>query len=95
MLAGMAKAPRDLRTIPQVIAALGDGDSRVGRQVLLRLTGKHQQNITNWLAFGKIPKVFFLPVSQALAARGCRVRPSLFGLAPLRGGRVSTNTAHL
>lgn len=71
-----------LRTVDQVIEALGDGDKQAGRRELLRITGRRTQHVTNWLAEGRIPKVFWIVVSKALDRRGHSARPELFGIAP-------------
>jgi hypothetical protein len=83
MMPGMPQAREELTTVSQVIEALGKGDKFKGRRKLLQLTGRQTQHVTNWLAFGKIPKVFYLPIQAALKRR-YRVSPDLFGLEPAR-----------
>jgi len=80
---------RELRTIDQVLLALGDGDRSLGRAELRRITGKPQQNITNWCAFGFLPKWTYIILSHALEPQGFTIKPALCGLPAPRVRKAS------
>lgn len=74
---------RMVRSIQQVFEALGDGDARLGRAVLIKLTGKLTQHVTNWLAEGALPRYTYLVVSEELKQRGFQLDPAVCRVTPL------------
>lgn len=66
---------KQLNNVDQVIAALGDN------QGLAQLTGKTTQHVTNWRAYGKLPKKFFIPLQRELTKRGYKAPPEIWGMA--------------
>lgn len=72
---------RELVTVESVLEALGEGDKRAGRLVLMALTGRKTQYVTNWLAAGRLPAWSFLTVSKELERRGYSATPTLWGIA--------------
>jgi len=66
---------RALRSARAIIAAIG------GNGPVAVLTGRKTQHVTNWKHGGRLPASTFLVLTAALAERGYRASPKLWGIA--------------
>lgn len=66
---------RTLRTTNDVFRALG------GISAVAKITSSSYNASANWKSFERFPARFYLVLSDALAQRGYRVSPHLFGMA--------------
>lgn len=65
---------RELRTASEVIDALG------GTAETARLTGKKDQHVSNWRAYGLLPSSTFLILQAELRDRDLSAPPSIWGI---------------
>lgn len=65
---------KPLNNIDQVIKALGDN------QGLAELTGKTTQHVSNWRAFGRLPRKFYIPLQRRLTRLGYKAPPEIWGM---------------
>ena len=73
---------RELKTVDQVLIALGSGDKFAGRRELARITRKKPQHVWNWRHERRFPSCFWLVINHALAEHDACMRPSLCGMRP-------------
>lgn len=73
------KRPTELKTVPEVIAALG-GPTFLGERFDIG-----QNAVSNWKIRGHIPPGWHLRVYLSIRQRGLEVHPSVFGLDTLDG----------
>lgn len=69
----------ELSSVRDIIAAIG-GDE--GNGPIAALTGRKTQHVTNWKTEGRLPADTFLILTEALAKRGYRASPKLWGIQP-------------
>lgn len=65
---------RVLKSATAIIAAIG------GNGPVAELTGRKTQHVTNWKHDGRLPANTYLILTDALAEKGYRASPELWGI---------------
>lgn len=74
----MPPVRKRLKSARAIITAIG------GNGPVAELTGRKTQHITNWKTEGRLPANTYLILTEALAERGYRASPELWGITPIK-----------